>query len=215
MSMDVREALLSFDDLRNFARQWEPKAATILVAYSSRHEHAAVVGALDEAGADLELESGMLRQLSTLLHRHVPVMALAMSYPEADLSTGSIILAVPVDEPEWARVTDRIAEFIDVGVPVDDDMIRDALWLALGSAQVPNGAIRMGLDSIEPTELCEHSDGSGQRMSWSQAREQFAIPLWSQAVERMSRELASRLRRRDENEPLESTETGQGPLIRL
>jgi len=219
MPLDVRNALVSFDDLRAFARQWVPSAAKVLVAYSARHEHAAVIGALDDEGHDLDISSEMMQRMSSLLHRHVPMDALVMAYPEADFSTGSIVLSVPIDEPEWARVTHQVAEFIDVGIPVDDAMIRDALWLALGSAHVPNGAIRMSF-ADEPAVLYEFQDGSGNRMSWADAQTQFAVPMWSQAVERMSAELSSRIRRRAHltvvgEEDDEDTRTSEGPLIAL
>jgi len=189
------------DDMRASVRMNVPDAVTVLASWSRRYESCAVMGLLDEDDVEIPVAADQLARLTSLIHRPLPSGALRLAYPDAH-NAGSVLLRVPVDEPEWARVADHVQELVAAGLYVSDDDIRDAIWVVLEACGLPNGAIavrRLELapelpdDPVfAPVTLFERFDGSGNRTPWARAAMAMPTGLEARAVSVMVSELAER-----------------------
>ncbi|WP_137878697.1 hypothetical protein [Microbacterium sp. 4NA327F11] len=191
MSLTTRIAVASFDDMRHGVRVDAPDAAFVLVSWSRVEQSCAVMGLLDDDGAELPVRRDLLARLTSLLARPVSTDTLRLAYPDAPLSQ-PVLLRVPVDEPEWARVAGNVFEYLQNGLRVSSDDVRDALWVTLAASEIPAGSVRAGRitfvpelpgdNLFVPTAFFELSGGRGPMVSWEQVQPQLPNDLVVRAV---------------------------------
>lgn len=204
MSLTSRIAISSLDDVVSSAELNVPDAAVVQVAWSRTHQSGAVMGLFDDDGVALDVKSDMLARLTGLIARPVPGEALAWAYPDADLSSGSVLLNVSVHETASALFAQTVIEQLQVGLRVPDDAVRDALWLSLTALALPAGSVRLERLVLVPelpadavfavVQLRERADGSGASVSWQSAVADVPVSV-SSGIAALANELAVRAER--------------------
>ncbi|WP_460004021.1 hypothetical protein [Microbacterium xylanilyticum] len=222
MPLTTRTAITAFDDVRHAARQSAPDAATVLVAWSRAHMSVAAVGLLDDDGRPLDPKPELLAMLTALFPVPVDEDLLRLAYPETLQAfaqgelpaaervdgmtdgSGQLLFQIPVDEPEWARVTDNVLERVQAGLWVQDADIRDALWSVLSALGLPDAVVRVRRVGVArsfpdeplfmPVELIgdppEH-----RTMTWDAAKTWIPVHGAVEAIVELSSELAERQQR--------------------
>lgn len=180
-----------------------PDAVTVVVSWEKRTGIAAVMGLLDEAGRSVDVPMSMLTRLTGLLSRPVSADVIRLGFPRADLSaSGAISLNIPVDETLWSRVLDKVSLEVEAGLRVSGDDVRDALWVTLEAAGLPNGSIRLERlvmftelpDDLvfAPRVLAALSGGRGSAVGWADALGAFPVPMVAQRLGVLVNELGLR-----------------------
>ena len=95
MSLTTRIAVASFDDMRHGVRVDAPDAAFVLVSWSRVEQSCAVMGLLDDDGAELPVRRDLLARLTSLLARPVSTDTLRLAYPDAPLSQPVLLWSRP------------------------------------------------------------------------------------------------------------------------
>jgi hypothetical protein len=179
MTVITRVAIASFDDVVGSAEVNVPDAVSVQVAWSRPHQSCAVMGLFDEDGHMVDVVPDVLARLTGLLARPVSAEALRWVFPDADLSSGSVLLSVSVLEVPSAVFASNVRDALMVGDRVPDEVVRDAVWLLLDALSLPAGAIRLERSVLIPelpgdgvyaiAELFERSDRVGGSVPWARA----------------------------------------------
>ena len=201
MPLKTRLAIAAIDDMLGMARSGAPFAAGVLLSWSRGDGRCAVVGLLDDAGGEIPVDAEILGRLTAVMAVPVTPEAVRMIQPEARVD-GSLLLTLSTDTPVWSMVAENVFEQVQVGLGVSEDDLRDALWVLLEIAGMPNKAVYVERvvivpefpeDAVfAPVQLCDKADCSGRSVPWVTALDEYSDPRWGQIVASLSSELAER-----------------------
>lgn len=183
MASTLRTVLGGFDRFSAILHGAYARYTGVIIQWIPESKECIAVAALDQNSAEIIPDDvGVLQAWTESLPPRVPVDAIRLLAPELDpATTGEFRITQRM--PVAGLVMRTAAGWVEQEAEADTSLLVDALWLTLGAAGLPDGALLIDHDG-QIAGATEKPDGTGRRVSWTEitARTGETISGWMQTV---------------------------------
>lgn len=183
MASTLRTVLGGFDRFSAILHGAYARYAGVIIQWIPESKECIAVAALDKNSVEIIPDDvSVLQAWTESLPPRVPADAIRLLAPELDpAATGEFRITQRM--PAAGLVMRTAAGWVEQEAEVDTSLLVDALWLALGAAGLPDGALLVDHDG-QIAGAASRPDGTGRRVSWTEVttRSGDAISGWMQTV---------------------------------